>query len=179
MQHQNHAMTAGRPTVATSRRRWAQRVVSVAAAAMLGLLPGLQGLAPAPAAIAQAAPSDQPDAAPPTSAPSDTAPPTRAAPALGQAPTRDVLDTGVVSTGAPDEQLDMRSDLDQGARLFSLRAHYQDWGDGQDDYYLAGSDGVSHQPLSDVFVPLADWLAAPEHAGQGIALWLATDPRSA
>jgi hypothetical protein len=84
----------------------------------------------------------------------------------------------VVSTGASNEQLDMSAELDQGAHLFSLQARYQDQGDGQDDYYLAGSAGVSHQPLRDVFGLLGDRLATSDHANQTVLLSLETDPRS-
>ncbi len=118
--HRHHDLaTDGQPTGAATRRRWARRLLVAVAAAVLGLLPGVQGLAPASPAVVQAAQPDQPDAAPPTSGPSDTAPPT----ATGS--THDLLDDAVVSTGAPDEQLDVAAALDQGTRLFNLQARYQ------------------------------------------------------
>ena len=47
------------------------------------------------------------------------------------------------------------------------------------DYYLAGPQGVSHQPLRELFAPLAAWLAAPGHEHEMVRLGLPTDPRSA
>ena len=90
-----------------------------------------------------------------------------------------MLDDAVVSTGAPDERLDISAALDQGRRLFFLRARYQDPGNGQADYYLAGPQGVSHQPLRALFAPLGAWLAAPGHEHEMVLLGLSTDPRSA
>jgi hypothetical protein len=60
-----------------------------------------------------------------------------------------MLDSGVVSSGAPGEQLDLKAALDQGRRMFSLQARYQDG-----DYELAGPLGVSSQPLRDAFAVL-------------------------
>jgi len=84
-----------------------------------------------------------------------------AVPSAGRGPTHDLLDDAVVSSGAPDQRLDMRTALDQGRRLFFLQARYQDAGNGQTgDYDLAGPAGVSHQPLAEVFAPPAAWLTA-------------------
>jgi len=166
--HYHHVPTAGRTAGAATRRRWARRLLVAVAAGVLGLLPGIQGLAPASPAVVQAAQPDKPDAVPPTSGTSDVAP------SAGSGPTHDLLDDAVVSTGAPDEQLDVAAALDQGTRLFSLHAGYQDG-----DYYLAGSQGVSHQPLRDLFAPLAAWLAAPGHEHEFVLLGLSTDPREA
>jgi hypothetical protein len=83
------------------------------------------------------------------------------------------------STGVPDEQLDVAAALDQGTRLFLLQARYQDAGNGPADYYLAGPQGVSHQPLRALFAPLGTWLAAPGHEHEVVMLGLRTDPRSA
>jgi hypothetical protein len=85
----------------------------------------------------------------------------------------------VQSTGAPDERLDVAAALDQGTRLFLLQARYQDAGNGQADYYLAGPQGVSHRPLRNVFARLREWLAAPGHEHEMVMLGLRTDPRSA
>ena len=85
-----------------------------------------------------------------------------------------MLDGAVVSSGAPDQRLDVTAALDQGRRLFSLRARYE-----AGDYDLAGPAGVSHQLLAEVFAPLAAWLAAPGHEHEMVWLWLQTDPRSA
>ncbi len=145
--------------VATARRAasrsLARHMLLIVVASALGLLYGTQGLAPANAAVVRAAQSD-------AKAPGDSGPPS------------DVLDDGVVSTGAPDEQIDVSAALDQGTRLFSLQARYQD-----DDYYVAGPQGVSHQPLRELFAPMGDWLAAPGHEHELVWLALQTDPRSA
>jgi hypothetical protein len=84
----------------------------------------------------------------------------------------------VQSTGAPDERLDVVAALDQGTRLFLLQARYRDAGNGQADYYLAGPQGVSQQPLRALFAPLSAWLAAPGHEHAMVMLGLRTDPRS-
>ncbi len=176
MPHQPRILHAGLPTAPTSRRRWARRLLLAAAAGVLGLLPVVQGLAPMPPATvhaAQAAQSAQSGVSSPPSGSSDTAPST------GTGPTHDALDNAVIFDPSKDDQLDIGAKLDQGAHLFSLEARYQDWGDGNDDYYLANGNRISHQPLSDLFAPLGEWLAAPEHAGQPVMVWLATDPRSA
>ncbi len=167
MHRQHSVSTEGRSGTAASRHRWAQRLLVAAAASALGLLPGLPSLPPSSLAVAQAAQPAQPDAAPPASGATYTATPT------GGGPTRDALDSAVTSSGAPDEQLDVSAALDQGARLFFLQARYQDG-----DYYLAGPQGISHQPLRELFAPLAAWLAAPGH--EHVLLWLGleTDPRS-
>ena len=60
---------------------------------------------------------------------------------------------------APSEQLNVVAALDQGTRLFLLQARYQDAGDVQAEYYLAGPHGISHQSLRTLF-PLREWLAA-------------------
>jgi hypothetical protein len=75
--------------------------------------------------------------------------------------------------------LDVAAALDQGTRLFLLQARYQDAGNGQADYYLAGPQGVSHRPLRELFAPLGEWLAAPGHEHEMVRLGLRTDPRSA
>jgi hypothetical protein len=167
MPPQNRVPTVGRYAGAAIRGQ-ARRLLVAVAAVVLGLLPGVQGLAPVVPAAVLAAPPDQPDAAAPTSGTADTVPSTTSH------PMHDALDDAVVSTGASDEQLDVSAELDQGARLFFLQAHYQDG-----DYYLAGRQGVSHQPLSAPFAPLRDWLAAPEHEHALVVLGLSTDPRSA
>jgi hypothetical protein len=168
-----HLPTAGWPAGAAARRRWARRLLLAVAASLLGLLPGIQGLAPASPAVVQAAQQDHPTAAMPASGTAGAAPP----PDSG--PTRDALDDAVQSTGASDEQLDVSAELDRGARLFFLQARAHDWGQGQADYYLAGPQGVSHQPLRDLFAPLAAWLAAPGHEHELVLLGLQSDPRSA
>ncbi len=127
--------------------------------------------APGPAVV-QAAPSDRSDAAPPSGT-------SATAPSTGTGATHGALDDVVIFDPARDAQLDIGAKLDQGAHLSSLEARYHDWGDGNDDYYLANGNQISHQPLSDLFAPLADWLAAPDHAGHPVWLWLTTDPRSA
>src|SRR5262249_60867639 len=120
-----------------------------AAAGVLGVFALPQGLPPTPSVLpnpshpagvpapqaeqpagARAKRSDQPPAPPPPSA----------------GPTHDALDDAVASTGAPDEQLDIAAELDQGHHLFLLRGRYQD-----DNYYVARPQGISHQPLSDLF----------------------------
>ena len=168
MPRQYLVLTTRRPAGIATRRRWALRVLVAVAAAVLGLLPGIQGLAPSSPAVVQAAQQDHSTAAPPASGTAVAAPPT------DQGPTRDPLDDAVTSSGAPDEQLDVSAALDQGARLFFLQARYQDG-----DYYLAGPQGISHQPLRELFAPLAAWLAAPGH--EHVLLWLGleTDPRTA
>ena len=160
--------------VAATWRRWSRRMLVAVAVSLLGLLPGIPGLAQTGPAAVQAAQPDQPHtAAPPGSL-------AGAVPSAGRGPTHDLLDDAVVSSGAPDQRLDMRTALDQGRRLVFLQARYQDAGNGQTgDYDLAGPAGVSHQPLAEVFAPLVAWLAAPGHEHQMVWLWLQTDPRSA
>ena len=85
----------------------------------------------------------------------------------------------VQSTGAPDERLDVAAALDEGTRLLLLQARYRDAGNGQADYYLAGPQGVSHQPLRALFPPLGSWLAAPGHEHAMVMIGLRIDPRSA
>jgi hypothetical protein len=143
------------------------------AACVLGLLPGIVSLAPAGSAVVQAAQPDQPHAAAPAGGLA------AAVRSTGSGP-KDYLPNLITqSTGAPDEQLNVAAALDQGTRLFLLQARYQDAGDGQADYYLAGPQGASHQPLRVLFAPLGTWLAAPGHEHEVVSLGLRTDPHSA
>jgi hypothetical protein len=168
MYRHDHIPAAGRAAGAATRRRWSRRLLLAVAAGVLGLLPGIPSLAPAGPAVLQAAEPDQPLAAAPAGGLAG------AVPSADHGPTHDMLDGAVVSSGAPDERLDVSAALDQGARLFSLEARYQ-----AGDYDLAGPAGVSHQPLAEVFAPLAAWLAAPGHEHELVWLWVQTDPRSA
>ena len=152
MYRQHCLPTTGQSAVAATRRRWPRRMLVAVAACVLGLLPGVPGLAPAGSAAVPPASSGSKDYRP---------------------------NLIVHSTGAPDEQLDVAAALDQGARLFLLQARYRDAGNGQADYYLAGPRGVSHQPLRALFAPLGTWLAAPGHEHEMIMLGLLADPRSA
>jgi hypothetical protein len=70
---------------------------------------------------------------------------------------------------APSEQLNVVAALDQGTRLFLLQARYQDAGDVQAEYYLAGPHGISHQSLRTLF-PLREWLAAHGHEHELVML---------
>jgi hypothetical protein len=157
-----------RPVGAATRRRWSRRMLAAVAACGLGLLSGIPSLTPAGSGVVQAAQPDQPYAAAPAGGLAG------AVPSADHGPTHDVLDSAVVSSGAPDERLDVRAALDQGRRLFSLKARFH-----AGDYDLAGPAGVSHQPLAEVFAPLAVWLTAPGHEREMVWLWLQTDPRSA
>ena len=143
------------------------------AACMLGLLPGISSLTPAGSAVVQAAQPDQRHAAAPASGSAGAVAATSSGP-------KDYPPNLIVqSTGAPDEQLDVAAALDRGTRLFLLQARYQDAGNGQADYYLAGRQGVSHQPVRELFAPLREWLAATGHEHEMVMLGLRTDPRSA
>jgi hypothetical protein len=115
MPPQNHVPTVC-PRAGADTRRLARRLIVAVAAVVLGLLPGVQGLAPARPAVVQAAQRDQPTTGLSASGTAASASPSRSE------RTRDALDNAVVSTGAPDEQLDMRAELDRGARLFLLRS---------------------------------------------------------
>ena len=169
MYHQHYLPANGRSAVAATRRRWSRRMLVAVAASVLGLLPGIPSLTSAGSAVVQAAQLDQRHPA----APAGGAPPTSSGP-------KDYPPNLITqSTGAPDEQLDVAAALDQGARLFLLQARYQDAGNGQADYYLAGPQGASHQPLRELFAPLREWLAAPGHQHEMVMLGLRTDPRSA
>jgi hypothetical protein len=137
------------------------------AACVLGLLPGIPSLAPADPAVAQAAQPDQPHAATPAGGLAG------AVQSADHWPTHGLLNGAVVSSGAPDQRLDVAAALDQGRRLFSIEARYQ-----AGDYDLAGPAGVSHQPPAEVFAPLAAWLSAPGHEHELVWFWLQTDPRS-
>ncbi|MBV9581728.1 MAG: hypothetical protein JO057_24375, partial [Chloroflexi bacterium] len=139
MHRHDHPATACRPAGAATRRLVRRLLVAIAAG-LLGLLPGLPGLAPVAPAIVRA---DEPDA---TTSPNGGLP-GAVAPAVG-GPTHDILDDAVVSSGAPDEQLDISAALDQGKRLFSVQARSQ-----AGDYDLAGPQGVSSQPLRELFAP--------------------------
>jgi hypothetical protein len=168
MYRQHYLPTTSRSAVAVTRCRWSRRILVAVAACVFGLLPGVPSLAQTTPAVAQAPQPDQPHA---------TAPAGGLAGAVllaDHGPTHDMLDGAVVSSGAPDERLDVRAALDQGRRLFSLESRYQ-----AGDYDLAGPAGVSHQPLAEVFAPLAAWLAAPGHEHELVWLWVQTDPRSA
>jgi hypothetical protein len=166
MYRPHYLPTTGRSAVEATRRLWSRRMLVVVAACVLGLLPGVHGLAQTSPAVVQAAQPDQPHAPAGGLA--------GAVQSVDHGPTHDMLDSAVVSSGAPDERLDVRAALDQGRRLFSLQARYQ-----AGDYDLAGPAGVSHQPLAEVFVPLAAWLTAPGHEHEMVWLWVQTDPRSA
>ena len=168
MYRPHYLPTTGRSAVAATRRRWSRRMLLAVAACVLGLLPGIPSLAQTSPAGVQAAQPDQPHAAAPAGGLAG------AVPSADHGPTHDVLHAVVVSSGAPDERLDVSAALDQGRRLFSLKARYQ-----AGDYDLAGPAGVSHQPLAEVFAPLGAWLAAPGHEHELVWLWLQTDPRSA
>jgi hypothetical protein len=142
MYRQHDLLTTSRSTVAATRRRWSRRMLVAVATCVLGLLPGLPSLASAGPAIVQAAQPDQQHAATPAGSMASAVPPTSSG-------TKDYPPNLIVqSTGAPDEQLDVDAALDRGTRLFLLQARYQDAGNGQADYYLAGPKGVSHQPLA-------------------------------
>jgi len=156
-----------------TRRRWSRRMLVAVAACVLGLLPGIPGLASAGPAGAQAARPDQPPAASPAGGLVGAGPPSSSGP-------KDYAPNLIVhSTGAPDEQLNVAAALDQGTRLFLLQARYRDAGGGQADYFLAGPQGVSRQPLRSLFAPLGSWLAAPGHEHAMVMLGLRTDSRSA
>ena len=88
---------------------------------MLGLLPGIPSLAQTSPVVVQAAQPDQPHVAAPAGGLAG------AVPSADHGPTHDLLDGAVVSSGAPDERLDVSAALDQGRRLFSLEARYQGW----------------------------------------------------
>ncbi|MBV9545133.1 MAG: hypothetical protein JOY61_12250 [Chloroflexi bacterium] len=173
MDCQHSLSNAGRSAGAATRRLISRLLVVAVAASVLGLLPGVQSLAPASPAVVQAAEPDYPDTAPSASGRPDSGPPT------SSRPRHDPLDEAVQSTGAPDEQLDIAAALDQGTRLFLLRARYDNLDNAQADYYLAGPQGVSHQPLGPLFAPLGAWLATPGHEHELVRLGLQTDPRSA
>ena len=173
MYRHDHIPGAGRAVGAATRRPLMQHMLVAVVACVLGLLPGIPSLAPAGLAVAQAAQPDQLHAAAPAGGMAGAVPPTSSG--LTDYPPNFI----VQSTGAPDEQLNVAATLDQGTRLFLLQARYQDAGNGQADYYLAGPQGVSHQPLRALFAPLADWLAAPGHEHELVWLGLRTDPRSA
>ena len=173
MYRQHYLPTTGQSAVAATRRHWSRRVLVAVAASVLGLLPGIPSLAPAGPAVVQAAQPDQPHAAAPAGGLAGAVPPASSGP-------KDYPPNLIVqSTGARDEQLDVAAALDQGTRLFLLQGRYQDAGNGQADYYLAGPQGVSHQPLRALFAPLVTWLAAPGHEHAMVMLGLRTDPRSA
>ena len=70
-------------------------------------------------AVAQAAQPDQPHAA------SLAGGLAGAVQSADHGPTHDMLDGAVVSSGAPDQRLDVSAALDHGRRLFSLEARYQ------------------------------------------------------
>jgi hypothetical protein len=168
MYRHDHIPAAGRAGAAT-RRPQTRCLLLAIAASVLGLLPGIPGLAPAGPAVVQAAQPNQPHAAAPAGGLAGAVPPT------GSGPPNLI----VQSTGAADEQLNVAAALDQGTRLFLLQGRYQDAGNGQADYYLAGPQGVSHQPLRALFAPLGAWLAAPGHEHEMVILGLRTDARSA
>jgi hypothetical protein len=109
-----------------------------------------------------------PDAGGPAPALAGAVPPT------SSGPTRSLVDDAVLSSGARGERLDVRAALDQGRRLFGLRARYQ-----AGDYMLAGPAGVSRQPLAGLFAPMAAWLAAPGNEHELVVLSLQIGPRSA
>jgi hypothetical protein len=173
MYRQRYLPTTGRSAGAATRHRWSRRMLVAVATCVVGLLPCTPSLAPAGSTVVQAAQPDQPH------------PATRAGGIVGAVrPTssgpKDYPPNLIAqSTGAPDEQLDVAAALDQGTRLFLLQARYQDAGNGQADYYLAGPQGVSHQPLRALFAPLGTWLAAAGHEHEMVMLGLRTDPRSA
>jgi hypothetical protein len=173
MYHQHYLPTTGRSAVAATRRRWSRCMLVAVAACMLGLLPGISSLTPAGPAVVQAAQPDQRHAATAAGSMAGAVAPTSSGP-------KDYPPNLIVqSIGAPDEQLDVAAALDRGTRLFLLQARYQDAGNGQADYYLAGPQGVSHQLVRELFAPLREWLAAPEHEHEMVMLGLRTDPRSA
>ena len=97
--------------VAATWRRWSRRMLVAVAVSLLGLLPGIPGLAQTGPAAVQAAQPDQPHTAAPPGSLAGAVPP------AGRGPTHDLLDDAVVSSGAPDQRLDMRTALDQGRRL--------------------------------------------------------------
>jgi hypothetical protein len=173
MYRHDHIPAAGRPAVAATRRRWSRRMLVAVAACVFGLLPGVPSLAQTSPAVVQAAQADQPHAAAPGGGLAGAVQP------ISSGPTHYPPNSIVQSTGAPDEQLDVAAALDQRTRLFLLQARYQDAGNGQADYYLAGPQGVSHQPLRALFAPLGTWLAAPGHEHEIVVLGLRIDPRSA
>ena len=173
MDRRHYLPTIGRSAVAATRFRWSRRMLVAVAASVLGLLTCIQGLAQTSPAVVQAAQPDQRDPAAPAGGLAGTVQSTNSGP-------KDYPPNLIVqSTGAPDERLDVAAALDQGTRLFLLQARYQDAGNGQVDYYLAGPQGVSHQPLRELFAPLREWLAAPGHEHEMVRLGLRTDPRSA
>ena len=173
MDRRHYLPATGRSAVAATRFRWSRRMLVAVAAAVLGLLNCIQGLAQTSPAVVQAAQPDQRDPAAPAGGLAGTVQSTNSGP-------KDYPPNLIVqSTGAPDERLDVAAALDQGTRLFLLQARYQDAGNGQADYYLAGPQGVSHQPLRELFAPLREWLAAPRHEHEMVRLGLRTDPRSA
>ncbi len=172
MYRQPYLPPTRRPAGAATRRPVMRRLLLAVTASVLGLLPGIPSLAPAGPAVVQAAQPDQPHAAAPAGGLASAVPPTSSGP-------KDYPPNLIVqSTGAPDEQLNVAATLDQGTRLFLLQARYRDAGNGQADYYLAGAQGVSHQPLRELFPPLREWLAAPGHQHEIVMLGLRTDPRS-
>jgi hypothetical protein len=173
MYRQHYLPTTGRTAGAATRRPLVRCLLLAVAACVLGLLPGIPSLAPAGPAVVQAAQPDQPHAAAPAGGLASAVQPTSSGP-------KDYPPNLIVqSTGARDEQLGVAAALDQGTRLFLLQARYQDAGNGQADYYLAGPQGVSRQPLRELFAPLREWLAAPGHEHEMVMLGLRTDPRSA
>jgi hypothetical protein len=169
MYRHDHIPAAG----AATRRPLTRCLLLAVASSVLGQLPGIPGLAPAGPAVVQAAQPDQPHAAAPAGGLAGAVPPT------GSGPKDYPPNLIVQSTGAADEQLNVAAALDQGTRLFLLQARYQDAGNGQADYYLAGPQGVSHQPVRELFPPLREWLAAPGHEHEMVRFGLRTDPRSA
>ena len=173
MYRHDYLSTTGRPAGAATRRPLTRRMLVAVAASVLGLLPGIPSLAPAGPAVVQAAQPDQPHAAAPAGGLAGAVPPT------GSGPKDYPPNLIVQSTGAPDERLDVAATLDQGTRLFLLQARYRDAGNGQADYYLAGPQDVSHQPLRELFPPLREWLTAPGHEHEIVMLGLRTAPRSA
>jgi hypothetical protein len=173
MYHQHYLPTIGRSAVAATRRRWSRCMLVAVAACMLGLLPGISSLTPAGPAVVQAAQPDQRHAATTAGSMAGAVAPTSSGP-------KDYPPNLIVqSIGAPDEQLDVGAALDRGTRVFLLQGRYQDAGNGQADYYLAGPQGVSHQPVRELFAPLREWLAAPRHEHDIVMLGLRIDPRSA
>jgi hypothetical protein len=119
MYRQHYLPTTGRSAVAATRRRWSRRMLVAVAACVFGLLPGVPSLAQTSPAVVQAAQPDQPHAAAPAGGLAG------AVPSADHGPTHDILKGAVVSSGAPDERLDVSAALDQGRRLFSLKARYQ------------------------------------------------------
>ncbi len=171
MYRHDHIPAAGRAAGAATRRPLTRRLLLTVAASVLGLLPGIPGLAPAGSAVVQAAQPDQPAA--PVGGLAGAVPPT------GSGPKDYPPNLIVQSTGAADEQLNVAAALDQGTRLFLLQARYRTRATARRTTTSPARKAVSHQPVRELFPPLREWLAAPGHEHEMIMLGLRTDPRSA